>query len=155
MPSIISTIPAVIDALVQNLTVVLTPCEVQVVDGQPVGDLSPDIVCVGFSSIPGEPVVENTLTPAVMARTPDLEAYDITCLASSWKGAQTVAKVVRDRAFELVGAVSAELARDPTLGRVAMRSWLSAEHVAPEQTTEGATCTVRFVIHVEAFARRA
>ena len=150
MAATTSTIPACLDALVQAVQLALPG--VQVIDGQPVEELQPDVVMVGFTGQPGEAAITSTLTREVFARSPDREQYDIACLASSWRG-DVDPKVVRDRAFELVDAVAGVLAADQTLGGAVLRARLSAESVIPEQTTDGATCTVGFTVHVDAFSR--
>ncbi|MFD0902335.1 hypothetical protein [Actinomadura sediminis] len=145
-----STVPAALDALVGGLRTTLP--DVQVVDGPPL-TTNPDVICVGFSGVPGEPAVESTRTREQLAREPDRESYDIACLASSWSGA-TDPKPVRDRAYELLDAVAARLGADPTLGGAVMSTRVSAESLIPEQTDQGAVATVTFTVHVDAFARR-
>lgn len=150
MAATTSTIPACLDALVQAARSALAG--VQVIDGQPAETLEPDVLMIGFTGQPSEAAVTSTLTREVYARSPDREQYDIACLASSWRG-DTDPKVVRDRAFELVDAVTGVLADDQTLGGVVLRARLSAGSVIPEQTTDGATCTIGFTVHVDAFTR--
>ena len=150
MTATTSTIPACQDALVAAVRAALPG--MQVIDGQPVEELQPDVVCIGFTGQPGEAAVTSTLTREVYARSPDREQYDISCLASSWRG-DVDPKVVRDRAFELLDAVAGALADDQTLGGAVLRARLSAGSVIPEQTTDGATCTIGFTVHVDAFSR--
>lgn len=140
----ISSIPAVLDALVAAWTVALP--DVQVVEGQPV-TTQPDVICIGFTGTPGESAV----AVQTSGRMADMESYDILCLFSSWNGS-TDAKRVRDRAFEMIEAANTDLARDRRLGGAAMRAWMTVAEVAPEQTTKGAVCTVRVTVHVEAQA---
>jgi hypothetical protein len=149
MAATTSTVPACLDALVQAARDELPG--VQVIDGQPVEELAPDVVMIGFTGQPSEAAITSTLTREVYARSPDREQYDIACLASSWRG-DTDPKAVRDRAFELVDAVTGALADDQTLGGAVLRARLSAESVIPEQTTDGAVCTVGFTVHVDAFS---
>lgn len=144
-----STIPAVLDALVASWTVALP--DVQVVDGQPLTS-EPDIVCVGFTGIPGEPSVEATEDRGQLAATPDRERYDITCLASALRG-ETDAQAVRRRAFEMVEAIRADLQRDPTLGGVVMSARLAVLSLMGQQTADGAEATVTFTVRIDAFAR--
>ncbi|MCP2339166.1 hypothetical protein [Actinomadura rupiterrae] len=148
----VSTVPAVLDALVQRVGLALPG--VQVTDGQPVDVEPPDTVCIGFTGTPGEAVVVSMLSPEQMAVTPDRESYTVACVASCWKGHERDAKAVRDRAYALVDAVDAELARDPTLGGLVLRARLATEELIPEQTAEGALATVKFSVSVDAFAGR-
>jgi hypothetical protein len=150
MAATTSTIPACLDALVGAVQSALPG--VQVIDGQPAIEVEGDVVCIGFTGQPGEAAVTSTLTREVYARSPDREQYDIACLASSWRG-DVNPKVVRDRAFELLDAVSGVLAADQTLGGTVLRARLSAEMVGQEQTSEGAVCTVGFTVHCDAFTR--
>lgn len=144
-----STVPAVLDVLVAGFTSALPG--VQVVDGQPI-TTDGDVVCVGFSGLAGEPAVESTRTREQLAVEPERESYDITCLASSWDGG-TDARVVRDRAYELLDAVASWVAADRTLGGLVLSTRLSAESLIQEQTDQGAAATVRFTVHVDAFTR--
>jgi len=142
----ISTVPAVIDALLAAWA----PLQgVQVVDGQPVTS-KPDIVCVGFSGEAGEPAIESTRTREQLAAEPDREAYGITCLASSLRGDGN-AKAARDRVYEMVQLVTDALAANPRLGGLVMRAMVSTESLTQMQTPKGAEATVRFVVSVNAF----
>jgi hypothetical protein len=150
MATAVSTVPACLDALVGAVRVALPG--VQVIDGQPTTEVERDVVCIGFTGQPGEAAVTSTLTREVYARSPDREQYDISCLASSWRG-DVDPKAVRDRSFELLDAVAEVLAADQTLGGAVLRARLSADVIGQEQTTEGAVCTVGFTIHTDAFTR--
>ncbi len=151
MPSVVSTAPAVLDAMVVRFTAALP--DVEVLDGGPVREYEDDLVCVGFTSVPGEPTVEDTRTREQMTTDPDRESYDVTSICSSWQGNQTDAKKVRDRAYEILDAIAAELASDQTLGGLVMRARLISHLFQQEQTLKGAVATIRFVIHVDAFTR--
>lgn len=148
-----STVPAVLDALVALARAVLTPERVQVLDGGPHRDTEPDVVAIGFTGDPGEACVTDTRTREQLASAPDREQYEVTSLASAWKGHETDAKAVRDRAYEIVNLLAAELERDQRLGGLVNRARLSTGEFAQEQTTKGAVATVRFVITVDAFTR--
>jgi hypothetical protein len=150
MAATTSTVPACLDALVQAVRAALPG--VQVIDGQPTTEVESDVVCIGFTGQPGEAAVTSTLTREVYARSPDREQYDISCLASSWRG-EVDPKAVRDRAFELVDAVTGTLADDQTLDGTVLRARLSADVIGQEQTTKGAVCTVGFTVHADAFTR--
>ncbi|GAB1823576.1 hypothetical protein [Herbidospora sp. RD11066] len=152
--SSISTVPACLDALVAAARRAHPDADaVDVVDGQPVKGTLDDVICIGFTSEPGEAAVQSALSRTQMATTPDQEAYDVTCLASSWAGEQVDPVIVRDRAYALVNGLATYLAQDPTLGDVVARARISTEAFAQEQTTRGAVATVQFVVHVDAFRR--
>lgn len=149
----VSTVPAVLDELVARTRLVLP--EVQVLDGGPHRDTEPDVVCIGFRVPAGAAAVEDTRTREQLAASPDRERYEITCLASSWRGSEHDAKAVRDRVYEMLDVIAAELERDQRLGGLVNRARLSTVAFAPEQTTKGAVATVSFVVDVDAFSRRA
>jgi hypothetical protein len=146
----VSTIPAVLDYLVAGISAALP--DVQVVDGQPI-TTEDDLICIGFTSTPGEAAVVNTLSQQGLAREPDREAYEITSVASTFNGG-TGAKAVRDQCFALLGEVAAFLNSDPMLGGLVMQARMSTEALASEQTTDGAVATVQFVIAIDAYANR-
>jgi hypothetical protein len=148
MPSTVSTLPAALDALLQALGLAL-PDKVQLIDGQPIRT-DPDIIAIGFNGEPETEMITTTRRRADRGGRSDSETHDISCIASSWRG-DTDPKLVRDRAFELIDLVAAELARDRTLDRTVARAYLTVSGVAPVQTTKGAMCTVRFTIRIDAF----
>ncbi|MEU8279561.1 hypothetical protein ACFYOK_29405 [Microbispora bryophytorum] len=147
----VSTVPAVLDAVLAAVRRALP--DVEVWDGQPVKGTEDDVIMIGFTGDPEEAAVTSTITREQMARDPDREAYNITCLASSWQGQQEDAKAVRDRAYELVDGVAGALATDQTLAELVMRAMLSTAAFAQAQTDRGAVATVQFVIHVDAYSR--
>ncbi len=155
MPQTVSTIPACLDALVALARAALPDARVS--DGQPF-ELALDMICIAFTGVRLEPSVYSTLTQEQMATDPSRESYDVVSLASSLRGDVTEtgdvpAKPVRDRVFELVGAIAARLALDPTLGEVVMRARLSVVDFVQMQTDEGAAATLRFTVHVDAYTR--
>ncbi|HUR74452.1 MAG TPA: hypothetical protein VMZ00_09250 [Sporichthya sp.] len=151
MQPTVSTVPACLDALVAAAGRALPG--VQVFDGQPSKDIDDDLVLIGFTGEPGEAAVTSTRVQQQAATAPDRESYDVTCLASSWHGHDDDPASVRNRAYELVNLLAAELASDPTLGGTVGRSRISTNAFAQAQTERGATAVVRFVVHVEAFTR--
>ena len=144
-----STIPAVLDHLLESWAVALPG--VQVVEGQPLSP-DPDIVCVAFTGLPGEPAIDATEDRGQLATSPDRERYDIACLASAQKG-ETDARAVRERAFELLEMVRADLQRDPTLGGLVMSARLAVMSLVAAQTSVGAESTVLFRVRIDAWAR--
>lgn len=145
----VSTIPACLDALVAAAKRALPG--VQVVDGQPVEDIGGDLVCIAFTGEPGEASVEVSRERQQGATAPDRESYDIVSVAYAWAGDQHDPAVVRNRAFDLINRIAAEVAADQTLGGTVMAAWISATAYAPEQTRMGAAAYVRWTTHIEAF----
>ena len=151
MPRIVSTVPAVLDAIVATVRAALPGVEVW--DGQPVKQTADDVICIAFTGEPDEAAVNSTISLEQMARDPARESYNITCLASSWQGEQENAKTVRDRAYDLVDGVAAALAADQALAGLVMRAMVATQAFAQAQTDRGAVATVQFVIHVDAYTR--
>jgi hypothetical protein len=151
MADMVSTVPAVLDALVALWSAALP--DVQVVDGQPL-DLEDDVICVGFSGAAGEVSVTDTRTQEQMASSPDREQYDVTNMFSSWRGAESNAKAVRDGVYALVRAAAAEIARDQRLGGLVMRANVSSGNFTQYQSTDGATAVVQVIVSIDAFTGR-
>lgn len=157
MPSVVSTAPACIDALVAQMRAMVPQDgdgRVAVFDGGPIRDseVTDDVIAIGYRP-EDEDVVVDTRTREQMSAAPDDERYDILSVASSWRGRVTDQKTVRDRAYELVDLLAAQLAADQTLGGVVMRAYVSSTSLGQAQTTEGATATVRFTVSVRAMTR--
>lgn len=156
MPSV-STIPAVLDALVQRWTLALP--DVQVSDGQPL-DHADDMVMVGFTGQPGEEAINSERTVEQMAADPTREQYTIACVVSSWLGAEEDTKAVRSRVFSMLDTMAAELARDPRLGELVLSARISVAGYtqyqtlpAEEDSAGGVSGDIRVVVRVDAFTR--
>lgn len=150
-----STIPAALDALVA-LAKRAWPA-VQVIDGGPTTNVQKDVIEIGYSGSPSEPDVRSTMTSEQLEMQPDLERFDVMCMVSAWRGdahrgGEPDARTTRTRAFELLAGIRAELARDSRLGETVMMARLSTLDMVADQTDEGPVCTVRFVVHIDAFA---
>jgi len=145
----VSTVPAVIDALVALCQAALPG--VQVCDGQPIAPQR-EFLAVGFTGEPGEPVVEVTLTQEQATIDPDHEAYEVTCYAYTLRG-DTNMKRARDRVYQMVGAVAGRITEDPTLDGRAARARLSTGSLTEQQTPDGAEASLRFVVAVDAWSR--
>lgn len=153
-----STVPAALDALIAMAARALP--EVQVTDGAPVGDVADDVVAIGTTGRPGEVAVEESRTEARLAGR-DGEAYDVSCVASSWRGAETDFKPVRDALFGMLDALAAEIAVDRTLGGAVAHASMRVVTYFQDQTGaaddegtpsgSGAVATAQFIVHVEAF----
>lgn len=150
-----STIPAALDTLVA-LAKRAWP-DVQVLDGGPTVEVRDDVIAIGYSGSESQPDVRSTMTREQLDLDPDMERYDITCMASAWRGdahrgGEPDARTTRVRAFQLLAGIRAELARDSRLGGTVMMARISTLDVVADQSKYGPVCTVRFVIHVDAYA---
>lgn len=149
-----STIPAALDALVA-LAGRAWP-DVQVLDGGPTTETRQDVIAISYSGSTTVPDVRSTLTRDQLDMQPDLERYDVVCAVSAWRGdayrqGKPDAQTTRSRAFELLAGIRHELARDSRLGGTVMMARLSTLDMVCDQTSSGPVCTVRFVVHIDAF----
>jgi hypothetical protein len=150
----VSSIPAAIDALVA-LAERAHP-DVQVLDGGPTVEVKDDVIAIGYSGSVSEPDVRTTMTVEQLAMEPDRESYDVMCMASAWRGdahrgGKPDSRTVRERAFELLAGIRDELAKNSRLDGAVMMARMSTLDVVLDQTKAGPVCTIRFVVHVEAY----
>jgi hypothetical protein len=156
-----STIPAVLAALLDTAARALP--DVQVTDGAPTGDVADDIVAIGTTGREGEVAVQASRAEGVLTTSANAESYDVSCVASSWRGAETDFAPVRAALFAMLDAIAAELAADPMLGGAATHARMTVTSYFQDQVTvtdadgapsgAGATATANFTVHVEAFTR--
>jgi hypothetical protein len=151
MAATVSTIPAVLDALVAIARTALP--DGQVFDGPPTAEMQGDLVMIGFAYPPGTPAITEARARQQYAPSPDSESYDIANLFCAWPGGDNDLKVARDRAFAMVDAFAAGLASDPQLGGLVKRVRISTNTYVPEQTTSGASVTVPVTVHIDANTR--
>jgi hypothetical protein len=153
MATMSSTVPAVIDELVRRFGLAIP--DAHVCDALPISDRdSNDWILIGFAGQTDEQAVSSSLTVEQMTADPSREQYEISCIVSAWKGVEDDVKSVRDRAYELVNAMTAELARDPKLGGLVLRAILSAQTLDQYYSEGGVSADVRVTISVDAFTRR-
>ncbi len=151
-----STIPAALDRLVAIARAAWP--DVQVLDGGPTTQIEDDVICIGYSGNTDDLDVRSTMTSEQLEMQPDLERYDVMCMVSAWRGdahdadGHPDARTTRNRAFELLAGLRAELARDSRLGGTVMQARMSTLDMMADQTQAGPVCTVRFVVHVIAYS---
>lgn len=150
-----STVPAVIKALVTLAESTIIADDFAVSDGHPMPpkDGTPNILCIGFTGVPGEESVTSTRTREQMTTSPDRESYQITCVSSSWKGHEQNMSAVRETAYGMVDILNYQIMLDHTLGGLVMRARIFSDALAEEQTSMGAVSTVRFIVNIEAYTR--
>ncbi|MEO3875529.1 hypothetical protein ABGB18_42680 [Nonomuraea sp. B12E4] len=130
---------------------------VQVLDGGPTTLVEQDVIEIGYSGSPEEADVRSTMTREQLDMHPDRESFDVFCMVSAWRGdahrdGKPDARTTRERAFELLAGIRAELAKDSRLGGTVMMARMSTLDMAADQTDGGPVCTVRFVVHVDAYS---
>lgn len=151
MTAEVSTVPAVLDALVAIAQAAVPGG--QVFDGPPTAEMQGDVIMIGFAYPPGTPAVTETRAQRQYRPDPDTESYDIANLFCAWPGGETDLKAARDRAFALIDAFATGLATSEVLTRLVMDARVSVSTYIPEQTTNGAAVTVPVTVHIEAVTR--
>lgn len=151
MASVVSTVPAVLDALAAIARAALPGG--QVFDGPPTEEMQGDLVMVGFAYPPGTPAVTESRVQRQYAASPDAESYDVANLFCAWPGGDNDLKAARDRAFAMIDAFAEGLATSTLLDGLVMDARVSAGSYIPEQTTSGAAVSVPVTVHIEAVTR--
>lgn len=145
--TITSTVPAVITALVNTISGAMTG--VQVINGQPLNNLQPDFVAVGWDE-QSPAIIFDPYIGDVVRRRGRNESYDVICQIVSWRGGANQEQTVLARCFELYNDVQAALLADHTLGGAATTAEVSAAAFTPAQTDKGPIGSIRFTVHVDA-----
>lgn len=148
-----SAVPAAIDALVSICSDVLG--EGFVSDGPWASDrYQPGIVLVGVSDIdaPGpDESVSSGQSWAWLGHQMMDETFAIHCTAVGWDDGEGVMKIARDRAFEVVGVLTAAIRSDPTLrGSVLMVSGVTSMRLRQNQMERGAVAYLPFDVECRA-----
>lgn len=139
-----SSLPAFLDALQPRLAARLAG--VQVVDGPPLAYVQADVVALGITT--EDNTVDSSVDGAgLRARR---EQVDVVNLIRSWSGDPNLA-ARRNRAFELLDAVDAELRADPTVGGSCARARLAGHTYSAARDEKGTGCFVEFRVRVDAF----
>lgn len=138
-----SVIPAAIDGLLSILASATGLSGVQVVDGQPTTNTAKDVVCVGYTD-EGQ-AVSFEQAPKALGNLRRDESFEITCMVSAWNG-NTIAKTVRDRAFDLFAACETAIRDGATLNGSVIFAEVRSGSVSQYQTDQGAVCDVQFTV---------
>jgi hypothetical protein len=148
-----STAPAVIDALVRAFSSAPELEGADVRDGPALADIAAQqVLCVGYSE-DGSPAVDTQITLEGAAATPDRERYTITCIIAVLDGAGDIA-AARRRAYELLAGAGQVIARDHTLGGLALRTSIGSASLVQDQGDRGAQALLSFGVDVDAFTGR-
>jgi hypothetical protein len=146
-----SRAPAVIDALVAMCEAAAGLEGVKVHDGPQVTSAPlTSVICIGWDGDEdNSEAVQSQQEWAAIGQKAKDETIQIPCAAIAWTGSTNV-KTVRDRAYELVGAVEDALRADPSLGFPPPTIVAFAVGNAfQEQTASGAQCRVVFTVAVK------
>lgn len=151
-----STTPVVIEALVTALRGAPELTGVKVYDGPTLsGSSAKEALNVGTSPSPDVDAAtsaEGQESREGLAVDRTREQYTIHCGVSVLNGSSN-APAARRRVFELLAAVGAALAADPTLGRTVLQVQIGTWTLAQQQGQTGAVATIAFGIDVDAFTR--
>ena len=143
-----STVPAALNALRDVWAAALAG--VRVIDGPWLDSPSePAVIVVGWLPEEG-PTVD--FGDAVAGLDSAREIYDVTNLASAWRGDAAMAPT-RQAADDLLEGARGAIAADPTLGGVVTRARLAAGSWSQYRTAQGTQVTVEFTVHIDAFRR--
>ena len=146
-----STLPTVSTALVAALDGVLPAGTVR--KGPRVGPGSAEAVTVRFQT-EDTPTANGRFSAEGMGVAPSREQYTIGCAATVRKGAGDV-DAATSRAFELLAAVGAALAADPTIGGAVLSARLGEWELSETQGAKtGATAVLLFDVDIDAFTAR-
>lgn len=147
-------LPDAIDALVQALTVAEELQGVAVWDGPQVTKATPkEILSVGFTGVDGDMDAEATTSREGLGGSRDREAFTIRCAAAVLIGTTKIGDA-RRRAYAIVSATGAVLARHRTLNGTVMRAQIGSHSLSQDQTNSGAQVIVTFGVDCDAFTRR-
>lgn len=141
-----STIPAAIDGLIAVLAASPDLKSVKIIDGQPTTETPKDFVAVAYAE-DGD-AVSGMQEPASLGNLRRSETYEITCMVSAWNGG-TVMKSVRDRAFEIFGAVETAVRAGGTLDGSVTFADISRIGLSQYQTEQGAVADIMFSVAVK------
>lgn len=156
MPAILTTVPAVLAALVKlGEDTLLTPEKVTVYDGPPdVDNLPAEFLCIGFTRDEDEASVDGSTTDD--GNHISSESYAVHCMLSVNTGDMGPRAVGdrRTRCAALLGLFATALRNDPSLGQVltaGARATLSDFSWIYGPSTDGTYAEVEFDVNVAAF----
>ena len=143
-----STIPAALDNLIAALRSETQLSGVQIIDGQPITDLPGDFILVGFGDDTGASV-SGSQVPASLGNLRRAEQFTINCEISAWQGS-TEMKIVRDRAFQILGCVEDVVRANASLNdAVIFSDFGQSIDLNQIQTAQGAVAVIKFTIAIK------
>jgi len=147
-----SRLPAAMDALVAVFTTAPELEGVTVRDGPSTSQATVrEVISVGYTGAEGESDAESQLMTEGLGGAPDREQFSIRCAAAALRGT-TDLPAARQRAYELLSAAGATIARDRTLGGTVMRAMVGSHSLTQGQTSDGAQAVVVFEVSCDAYS---
>jgi hypothetical protein len=112
-----------------------------------------EVISVGYTGAEGESDAESQLLTEGLGGATDREQFSIRCAAAALRGT-TDLPAARQRAYELLAAAGAAIARDRTLGGSVMRAMVGSHNLTQGQTSDGAQAVVVFEVSCDAYSGR-
>jgi hypothetical protein len=112
-----------------------------------------EVISVGYTGTEGESDAESQLMTEGLGGSSDREQFTIRCAAAALRGT-TDLPAARQRAYELLSAAGAVIARDRTLGGAVMRAMVGSHSLTQGQTSDGAQAVVVFEVSCDAYSGR-
>jgi hypothetical protein len=112
-----------------------------------------EVISVGYTGTEGESDAESQLMTEGLGGSSDREQFTIRCAAAALRGT-TDLPAARRRAYELLSAAGAAIARDRTLGGAVMRAMVGSHSLTQGQTSDGAQAVVVFEVSCDAYSGR-
>jgi hypothetical protein len=149
-----SKLPAAMDALVTAFNAAPELAGVTVRDGPSTSQATVrEVISVGYTGTEGESDAESQLMTEGLGGSSDREQFTIRCAAAALRGT-TDLPAARRRAYELLSAAGAAIARDRTLGGAVMRAMVGSHSLTQGQTSDGAQAVVVFEVSCDAYSGR-
>lgn len=149
-----SRLPAAMDALVTAFAAAPELNGVTVRDGPSVSQaVVREVISVGYTGADGENDADSQLMTEGLGGVSDREQFTIRCVAAALRGT-TDLPAARERAYELLSAAGAAIARDRTLGGAVMRAMIGSHSLTQGQTSDGAQAVVVFTVECDAYSGR-
>ena len=137
-----ANLPAAIEEVVERVEALGMP-GVSVFDGQPFGDITPEVVAIGLTA--EEVGVEGTERQRGM-RVRE-KRFDLMCMVGVGTG-DTDIRPVRARAFEIYHAVRGALSADEQLGGTVTYSSITSTSYEPTRSADGVIAEIAFVLRL-------
>jgi hypothetical protein len=110
-----------------------------------------EVISVGYTGTEGESDAESQLMTEGLGGSSDREQFTIRCAAAALRGT-TDLPAARQRAYELLSAAGAAIARDRTLGGAVMRAMVGSHSLTQGQTSDGAQAVVVFEVSCDSYS---
>lgn len=147
-----SKLPDAMDGLVAVFTAAPEMAGVPVRDGPSTSQATvQEILSVGYTGSEDETDAEAQASAEGLNPVRDREQFTIRCAAAVLQGTGSIS-AARRRAYEIVGAAGAVLARDHTLGGIVLRAMIGTHSLSQDLTDRGVQVVVVFGVDCDAYS---